>query len=123
THLALSAGEAFADDAVKVRWQYFIRMIPGYGSGQLLRGLVEIGDGPVYVQFHRRVWIQLDERGEFLQFGLGPFALDGQADGGGGGHEKLHFIRIEFPPVRAVNAQHAIGPVVSGNGDGDTTDN
>jgi len=108
-HLALSAGEAFVDDAVKVRRQYFIGMIPGHGNGQSLRGVVEIGDGAVDVQFHRRIGIQLDERGKLLQFGIGPFALDGQADGGGGSHEKLHFIRIEFSAVCAVNAQHSIG--------------
>ena len=97
-------------------------MISEHGGRQLLRRLVEIGDGAIGVQFHRRIGTQLDKRGELLQLGIGPLALDGQADGGGGGLKKLHFIRIEFPPVRAVNAQHAIRPVASGNGDRDAAD-
>ena len=122
THLALSGGETFLDDAVNVRWQYFNRMTFEHGGRQLLRRLVVIGDGAIDVQFHRRIGIQLDKGGEFLQFGIGPFALDGQADGGGGGLEKLDFIRIKFSPVRAVNAQHSKRPVVSGNGDRDAAD-
>jgi len=47
-------------------------MISVYGGRQLLRRLVEIGDGAVGVQFHCRIGTQLDKRGEFLQFGIGP---------------------------------------------------
>ena len=66
--------------------------------------------------------IQLDEGGELLQFGIGAFAFDGQADGGGGGLEKLHFVVVEFPLVGGVNAQQAEWPVAGGNGDGDAAD-
>ncbi len=85
------------------------------GQRQHEGGVIEIGDGSVGSQLHRRVGIELGEGGKLLHFSLRPFLFDSHREHGRDGEEKMDFILGKFSPFSRVGAKNAKGPTLSLN--------